>query len=179
MLEEHVYELPDDVIERLAKLLADERIGRRRLESNVVTAYVEAQWLELHHCVVGSSHYAQVVPPYGERRQRALADDHGVNELDGDVVGVRPRLRRGADREQAAAAHEALGQLATEVSDPFCLCVEEACVRVAALDGEPVESERLRQTAAGSLAATAPSHSRHSSRPSPVFALTTIRSTSG
>ena len=44
-----------------------------------------------------------------ERRQRALADDHRMNELDRDVSGVG-RVRAAAEREQTAAAREPLRQ---------------------------------------------------------------------
>ena len=43
------------------------------------------------------------------RGQRALSDDHGMDELDRDVAGVRARRGRSAERDQAAAAGEALG----------------------------------------------------------------------
>ena len=67
-------------------------------------------------------------PSRGEpdRRQRALADDHRVDELDRDVARVRARRRRAADRDQPAAAREALGHPVAAAREPLRLALEEA-----------------------------------------------------
>jgi hypothetical protein len=108
VLEEDVHELPDDVVEGLAQLLVDERVVPRRLEPPLVAAEREAKRLEFDDRVVRLRDRVQLVAVEREGGQRALADDDRVDELDGDVMRVRPRLSRAADGEEAAAADEAL-----------------------------------------------------------------------
>ena len=61
----------------------------------------------------------------GERRKRTLADDHRVDELDRDMRGVGPGLRRRADREQPAATRESLRHGVAETRDAVGLGREE------------------------------------------------------
>ena len=61
-----------------------------------------------------------------DRRQRPLADDHRVDELDRDVADVGARRGGEADRDQPAAAREALGHQMAELRDPLRLGLEEA-----------------------------------------------------
>ena len=56
-----------------------------------------------------------------DRRQRPLADDHRMDELDGHVADVRARRGRAAERDQPAAAREALGHPVAEPRDPLGL----------------------------------------------------------
>ena len=51
-----------------------------------------------------------------ERRQRALADDHRVDELDRDVARVGAVGRRRAERDEPPLAREALGHLVAELA---------------------------------------------------------------
>ena len=67
-----------------------------------------------------------------ERRQRPLADDHRVDELDRDVAGVRARRRRAAEGDQAAAAGEALGHPVTAARERLRLALEEGPVALEA-----------------------------------------------
>ena len=112
-----------------------------------------------------------------DRRQRALADDHRVDELDGDVPDVRTCRRREPQRDQPAAAGEALCHPVAAARDVDRRSVlEEGSVRLGPLREERVEPPRRRdgQTAAASLAATSDSHSPKASVPSPVLALHSI-----
>src|SRR5262249_48536431 len=97
-------------------------------------------------------------------RQCALADDHRVHELDRDVVRVRTRRAGQPERQQAPAGQEAHGHLVAQPRDPLGVRAEEVAVGYASI---------MRRS--GSSA----SHSRHSSTPCPVFALTSMHRTPG
>ena len=120
-----------------------------------------------------------------DRGQRPLADDHRMNELDRDVTGVGARRRRHAERDQPAAAGEALGHQMAEPREPLRLGGEERAVRLGALLEQLIQprggatGQGGLHASASSRAATADSQSRQASIPSPVRALTSIRSTSG
>ena len=111
----------------------------------------------------------------------------GMDELDRDVAGVRARRRRAPERDQPPAAGEALGHQVAQPREPLglarrrtarsprCARSSSACEALGAdrrrappLTPRPPRARR-----------SADSHSRHASTPSPVRALTTIRSTSG
>src|SRR5437764_119080 len=64
---------------------------------------------EGHRDVVGSREERDPRGVDAERGQRALADDHRVHELDGDVADVGARGVAGAEGDEAPAAGEALG----------------------------------------------------------------------
>ena len=74
-----------------------------------------------------------------DRGQRALADDHRVDELDRDVARVRARRRRGAERHEPAAAREALRHPVAEAGDAVGLGGEEAAVGLRALGEQRLE----------------------------------------
>ena len=217
MLEEHVHELPQHVVERLDELLADVGIRARRLElplgadrrrtrSSGTRARARARpperprrrprsVAERDHDVLLAREQPSCAAELaalareGDRGQRALADDHGVHELDRDVARVRARRRRGAQRDQPPAAREALGHAVAEPREPLGLGREEralASVRRASSCSRRRRArrgsvgERARQASASSRArGDATSQSRHASMPSPVRALTSIARTSG
>ena len=112
----------------------------------------------------------------GERGQRALPHDHGMDELDRDVPRVRPRRRRLPDREQPASGEEPVRHLRAETRDVFRLRGEERAIGLGA-GGE--EIRRRRHAGAPALVVSATSQSRTASIPSPVRALTSIRGTPG
>jgi hypothetical protein len=92
---------------------------------------------------------ASAFPRKADRRQRALADDDRVHELDRNVARIRARRRRATERDQAAAAGEALGHPVTHAREPVGLRVEEVAIRAcpvtkSALDD--VSSQRSRHT---------------------------------
>src|SRR4051794_19163793 len=167
VLEEHVDQLPHEVVRRLQQLLRDERVGDVRDEAPLVAGVRErhrqAAVVEVEHDVVRLGQRAELLGRERERRQRPLADDHRVHELDRHVAGVRACGRRAGDGEQPPAGLEALGARVAEPRDPLGLGGEEALARRG-----PFEPQ-TRPT----------SQRRHSSIPSPVFALVRIRSTPG
>ncbi len=117
-----------------------------------------------------------------ERGQRALAHDHRVDELHGHVTGVRAGGGRITDRDQPAAPGKALRHPVTEQRESLGLRLEELAVRARALGKGALENaaaERLAHTLTFVGAPTRVSQSRHSSIPSPVLALTRMRSTPG
>jgi hypothetical protein len=67
-----------------------------------------------------------------------------VHELDRDVVRVRPRLRRAAGGDQAAAADEAPRELEAQARDPVGLGGEERVARGAPPFDELVEARFRR-----------------------------------
>ncbi len=117
--------------------------------------------------------------------QGALADDHGMDELDRDVAHVGLLLRRPADRDQAAAAGEALGHRVAEARDPGGMLGEEGRVGARApvdllVERAPDAVGRLGAGHAGWRSrANSRSQSRQASSPSPVRALISIRGTPG
>src|SRR4051812_27826561 len=103
-----------------------------------------------------------------------------MDELDGDVVGVRPRLRGAADGEKPAAGEELLGQQPTDAGDPCRVPREQALIRLCAVCEQSLEAVDLGDhTVACVLATRAWSHWRHSSTPSYVVALTRSLRTPG
>jgi len=62
-----------------------------------------------------------------------------VDELHGDVAGIRAGLRQGAQRQQPPAAGEALGHQMAEPGDPVGLVGEEAFARLGSDGNELVE----------------------------------------
>src|SRR4051794_32878520 len=167
VLEEHVDQLPHEVVRRLQQLLRDERVGDVRDEAPLVAGVRErhrqAAVVEVEHDVVRLGQRAELLGRERERRQRPLAHDHRVDELDRHVAGVRACGRRGGYGEQPAAGLEALGAGVAQPRDPLAFCGEEALARRGAL------KPQTRAT----------SQRRHSSIPSPVFALVMMRSTPG
>ena len=143
VLEEDVDRLPEHVVGGLDQLLADARVDRPRrqlplrpgalLEGDRQAAALAGQRQPLAHLaaavlaraegeddVLGPRQQGELlaeraaVAGQPERRQRPLADDHRVDELDGDVAHVRARRRREPDRDQPPAAGEALGHPVAE-----------------------------------------------------------------
>jgi hypothetical protein len=202
VLEEYVHELPQQVVERLGQLLADELAGARRrpLERQADREAAALRGLrdggarlvvglEGEHDVVRGRRQRHLggewaaLPRKPDRGQGALADDHRVDELDRDVARVRARRRRCPERQQAAAAREALGHAVAQAGDAIRLRGEETAVRLGALLQERLD-RRARgragpQAGAPALLASRTSHSRTSSIPSPVRALTSMCGTSG
>ena len=195
MLEEHVHQLPEHVVGRLDQLLADERIGARRLEHPLGAELREGDRqaaaragrrharLELalrrrlaegDHDVVGLDRQLELVRQGArfagqpERRQRALSDDHRMDELDRDVAHVRARGGGEAGRDQTPAAGEPLGHVVTEARDPLGLGGEEGALSRAALLQAILEQlarparrpQRAHATAWTRLCASSASHSR-------------------
>ena len=111
MVEEDVDELPEQVVGDLCQLLGDEAIVGGRLERtrcprrSMVRSAVRS---EIDH-VVRLAQKPQPLARQGERRERPLAHDHRMDELDRDVVGIRPGLRRAPEGEQPPSADEPLG----------------------------------------------------------------------
>ena len=157
VVEEHVHELPQHVVERLDELLARRR-GRRVGGSNSHSAPGRARRRRSgsrararrrapprhrsspearSRCRPGSHTQLEPAPPSGaalagqaERRQRALADDHRVHELDRHVARVRARRRRGGRARPAgrrAAKRSAIRWHSRAM--PLGLGAEEALVR--------------------------------------------------
>jgi hypothetical protein len=81
-----------------------------------------------------------------ERRKCRLADDHRMNEFDGNVAGVRTRGRRVAKSHQAATACESLGHPVTQTCDAFGLLREEGPAGLFAIARQVVDpfAEALR-----------------------------------
>jgi hypothetical protein len=205
MVEEHVHQLPEHVVERLDELLVNGRVSRRRLELPLGADRRERErqaaalprdrerrgdlaGAEADSDVVGLREEAHLLgqrPTLAgepDRGQGALADDDRVHELDRDVSGVRACGRRSPEGDQPTPTSEPLGHAMAEPGQALGLGVEELRVRARALGqtrDEQVALERLGHAGASSGAPIRVSQSRHSSMPSPVFALTTMRSTPG
>ena len=166
VLEEDVHELPQHVVQGLDQLLADVRVGGRghelvlgagRGEGERETATPAPQLegsrrlspvvlhVERHHDVLGPGEELQLLggrPAFAGQTdggKRALADDHGVHELDGDMTRVRAPGGRRTDGDQAAAAREALGHAVAQPCQPLGLRGEEARVGVGALVEHPLD----------------------------------------
>ena len=145
VLEEHVHELPEHVVGRLGQLLADEGIDDRRLELPLGAerreGHGEAAALagqchglpelraigrlaEGDDDVVGLGDELELAQdraglagqPQG--RQRALAHDDRMHELDGHVARVRARRGGRADGHEPAVAREALGHAMAQAREP-------------------------------------------------------------
>ena len=145
VVEEDVHQLPQHVVEGLDQLLA-RRTGRRSAARTSHSASA---------CGTEADRQAAAPPaPSGprprrrrrrsrcrrarrsapcpthrrqpDRRQRALADDHGMDELDRDVAHVGARRGRAAERDQAPAARETLRHAVAQPRDPLGLALEEA-----------------------------------------------------
>jgi hypothetical protein len=145
VLEEHVDQLPEQVVVGLGQLLAHERVVARGRRDAHLEAARRRGAVEREHHVVGPGQQRPLLGALErDRGQRALADDHGMDELDGDVAGVGPRRRRGADGDQAAAAREALGHPPAEARDPVRLGREEAVVRLGPLGEQRLDQPRRR-----------------------------------
>ena len=120
-----------------------------------------------------------------DRGQRPLAHDHGMDELDRHVPGVGAGRGRAPERDQPAAAGEALRHEMAQPRQPLGLGGEERLVRLGAPLEQLVQPRTGRSgdgrlhASASSRAATDVSQARHASIPSPVRALTSMRSTSG
>ena len=171
--------------ERQAAALPRESEGRGGLAAVVARAEADRDVVRLGH-QRQLVHQRAALARQSDRGQRALADDHRVHELDGHVPGVGAGRGRAAEGDQPAAAREALGHPVTEAREPLRLGLEELRVCLSALGqrrlepgGEDIAAEDVGQAGASTGAPTRASQSRHSSIPSPVFALTMMRSTPG
>jgi hypothetical protein len=160
MLEEHVHQLPEHVVGRLDELLADERVGARRLEHPLgaelregdrqaasragrrdtrLELALRGRLAEGDHDVIGLDRQLELVHQGArfagqpERRQCALSDDHRMDKLDRNVAHVRTRGGGEAGRDQTPAAGEPLGHAVTEARDPLGLGGEEGALSYAAL----------------------------------------------
>src|SRR4051812_6007300 len=215
VLEEDVHELPEHVVGRLGQLLAHEGVGARRFElalgaerreghreaaalarqrHGLPELWAVGRLAEGDDDVAGLGDQVELAEHRAglagqpDGRQRALAHDDRVHELDGDVTRVRAPGGRRADRHQPAVAREALGHAvaqAREARHPVGRV--ELLAGLAAL-GQPALHAlthgagrgRGGHTAAPERATTSSdSHVRQASMPSPVRALTSMRSTSG
>ena len=211
VLEEHVDELPQHVVRRLDQLLTDVGVFDRGLELPLRARRRERdrQGSELAReryplrgraaVRLGSERDRDVlraheqldlrrqrVVAHCDRRQRTLADDHRMNELDRDVARVRARGGRAAEGHQPPAPREPLRHQMAEAGEPLSLRAEELTVGLASsvdrrLAGGIYATRRRGPAHASALSrwATDTSHSRQASTPSPVRALTSIRSTPG
>ena len=120
MVEEHVHQLPEHVVERFHQLLPDRGVRARRLELPLGSRRFESERqaatlaghgqrggglpvivarAEADRDVVrlgGQLHLIGERPTLAGQRERgqgSLAHDHGVNELHGHVPGIRARRR--------------------------------------------------------------------------------------
>ena len=132
VLEEDVHELPQHVVERLDQLLAHERVIRRGLEDPSAAPGAKAivrqplagaepapRLAEDDHRVARLGEQLELPGGERERRQRSLADDHRMDELDRDVARVGLVLRRCAARaSRRPPREEAVGEHAAELRDP-------------------------------------------------------------
>ena len=104
-----------------------------------------------------------------------------MDELDRDVAGIGARTRAFAERDQAAAAREALGHLVAQQGRSLGLGLEERGVGARPL-GERLTNQvgaHRRAHTATSMRACSRSHPCQSSMPSPVLALTSMCGTPG
>ena len=166
MIEEDVDELPEHVVQRLRQLLADEWIVARRLEvprrpragerdgetpaglgdlerlgGLVAPRRSRTPW-RCRPARATRSTWSGSGPPsraQTDGRQGPLADDDGVHELHRHVPHVRPRRRRGAERDESAPARESLRHLVAQRGDAARLALEEESVGLRADGHEPVE----------------------------------------
>ena len=149
MLEEDVHRLPERVIENLDQFLLDEWIGVRR-RNRCKNLRGRGTRTSSHPRARAASRAAQtsgspsggpnpitmssgrtIASSHGRKRierssagKRALADDDGMNELDGNVLRVG-RIGPLPKREQAAAAKKAVGHLAACFRQAMRLSREE------------------------------------------------------
>ncbi len=156
VVEEHVDELPEHVVERLHELLPDGRVGCRRVElpfrADRREAERQAASLARNRDRLGDLPGAEAdrdVVRLGEQGdlpgerpalageaeggQRPLADYHRVYELDGHVPCVRAGRGRLPERDQAPPAREALRHPVAEPREALGLGVEEVRVRAGAV----------------------------------------------
>jgi hypothetical protein len=178
VVEEDVDELPQQVIERLDDLLADERVrdrrevelpfgagargerdrqaaalarrGQRRERVRVVAeAHRDVLALGLERDLVGDR---AALAGDAERGQRALADDHRMDELDRHVPRVGAVGGGGAERHEPALTREALGHPVTQPREALSLGGEELRVGVAAIAQQgfdPLGADERRLAHAG------------------------------
>ena len=188
VLEEHVHELPEHVVERLHQLLADRRVRRRRLElplgpapartrasgsrararaASAATASAVARRRRRWRCRPGSTSRPTcgveraALAGQPQRRQRPLADDHRVHELDGHVAHVGARGRRAPERDQPPAAREALGHPVAEPRQALGLGAR----RRPALASRALGQRRVDATQARRADARGSSGRLHAARP--------------
>ena len=111
-----------------------------------------------------------------------------MHELDCDMARVRTRGGRAGQRDQPAAPREPLGHPVAQAGQPLAFGPEESLVGLGTLLEHAVkllvaavgEDDAVHSSATSRRRlATPSSHSRHPSTPSPVRALTSIRSTPG
>jgi hypothetical protein len=165
VIEEHVDQLPQHVVESLHQLLANRGVGHGRLELPLGTGRFEGErqaaalagdaqrgdglapilaGAERNNDVVGFGNQLQLrregATLAGERNrgQGALADDHRVHELHGDVPRVRAGCGRAADGDQPSAARKALRHPMAKLREPPALGLEEPRVRLGPLGECPV-----------------------------------------
>ena len=82
--------------------------------------------------VVRLAQKLQPLARQGEGRERPLADDHRMDELDRDVVGIRPVLRRASEGEQPPSAEELLGHHAACTRERLRVVLEVRLARAGA-----------------------------------------------
>ena len=136
-LEEDVHRLPQRVVEHLEDFLVDEGILGSRVDpvraarpwqrkrhhivrmtnprgvQRILDQAVATRWAKPHDDVVGKQdgvEPALELDRQVERRQRALPDDHWVDELDRDVLRVG-RVGAAPERQQPSALQEPVGHL--------------------------------------------------------------------
>ncbi len=150
---------------------------------------------ERHHDVLGAGERAELREQLAalgaerKRRQRQLADDHRVHELDGDVTCVRAGAARATKREQPSPTREALGKRVAELRQPLAFGLEERPRGLAAYRdrirdrrvgrGEVRDGAHPAAPTATRLCAQAVSHAAKESTPSPVRALSSMCSAPG
>ena len=156
VVEEHVDQLPEQVVQGLDQLLAHERVvgfgdelplrvrlgegdrqrptGARRGQRRDRLGPIGLLGAKGDRDVVGLDDRVDLggqraaLGGEAERRQGALADDHGVDELHGDVADIGARRGRVPQRDEAATADEPLGHPVTAAGDPLGLGREEGGV---------------------------------------------------
>ena len=170
VLEEDMDELPEHVVESLDELLPDERVRARGSNSHCAAPGPKA--IVRHPSSLATASASRVssrpgldpvadrdVPGFDhradlslqrsaltrerERRKRALAHDHRMDELDRDVTRVRARHRRAPERDEPPPASEALGHRVAAASEPLGLGREEGSIRLGAA------GTRARRAASG------------------------------
>src|SRR5919198_1430424 len=177
MLEEDVHEFPEHVVGGLVHLLPEVWIGRGNGEREVGRPGVEGDRQQLAGSRLLEEPSGVLLDPDGdvawphqredivrrrERRQRTLADDHGVHEFDRDVRSVRLR-RAGAVREQGPAPCECPCHRVAGERDPRLLVREEVAQDAFAFLERPSHSMLLPFSSASSCSYASPSCSRKSS----------------